>query len=85
MVRLGTNERKWKIVIEDDGAGFPFAGRFSSHELEGLGKGPVVIKERVHLLAGELTIESKPGQRVTAGNRIFLRTRLEPEPRSYYG
>jgi signal transduction histidine kinase len=26
------------------------------------GKGPAVIRERVRLLAGELTIESNPGQ-----------------------
>jgi signal transduction histidine kinase len=29
--------------------------------MESQGKGPVVIKERVHLIAGELTIESNPG------------------------
>jgi signal transduction histidine kinase len=27
-----------------------------------MGKGPLVIKERVRLIEGELTIESNPGQ-----------------------
>jgi signal transduction histidine kinase len=61
LVRLGTNDSKWKVTIEDDGSGFPFSGRLSQEDLDSQGKGPVVIKERVHLIAGELTIESNPG------------------------
>ena len=61
LVRLGANDSKWKITIEDDGSGFPFSGRLSQEDLDSQGKGPVVIKERVHLIAGELTIESNPG------------------------
>jgi signal transduction histidine kinase len=34
----------------------------SEAELANSGKGPAVIRERVRLLAGELTIESTPGQ-----------------------
>jgi signal transduction histidine kinase len=67
-VRLGVGDSGWKIVIEDDGQGFPFAGRFSQEQLDDLGKGPLVIKERVRLIEGELTIESNPGQ----GSRLEI-------------
>jgi signal transduction histidine kinase len=62
LVRLGASDGKWTVVIEDNGNGFPFAGRVTHAELDALGKGPVVIKERVRLIAGELTIESNPGR-----------------------
>jgi signal transduction histidine kinase len=61
LVRLGANDGKWAVIIEDDGSGFPFSGRLSQGELDSQGKGPVVIMERVHLIEGQLTIESNPG------------------------
>jgi signal transduction histidine kinase len=61
LVRLGSRNGAWHILIEDDGCGFPFAGRLAQAELDILGKGPLVIKERVRLIEGELTIESNPG------------------------
>ena len=68
LVRLGSRNGVWHILIEDDGRGFPFAGRLSHSELDTLGKGPLVIKERVRLIEGELTIESNPGQ----GSRLEI-------------
>jgi signal transduction histidine kinase len=62
LVRLGLNRDHWNLTIEDDGKGFPFAGRLSQKEMEEIGKGPMIIKERVRLIAGELTVESNPGQ-----------------------
>jgi signal transduction histidine kinase len=62
LVRLGAKNGRWVLIVEDDGSGFPFSGRFAQADLESLGKGPVVIKERVRLIDGDLTIESKPGQ-----------------------
>jgi signal transduction histidine kinase len=62
LVRLGSNPQRWNLIVEDDGKGFPFAGRFKQEEMEEMGKGPTIIKERVRLLAGELTVESTPGQ-----------------------
>jgi len=62
LVRLGSNPERWSLIIEDDGKGFPFAGRFKQEEMEEMGKGPTIIKERVRLLAGELTVESNPGK-----------------------
>ena len=62
LVRLSSSADKWSLTIEDDGKGFPFAGRFHQDQMEGIGKGPMIIKERVRLIAGELTVESNPGQ-----------------------
>jgi signal transduction histidine kinase len=60
-VRLATVNGHCRLSIDDDGIGFPFAGRFSQADLEAARKGPLVIKERVRLLGGQLTIESDPG------------------------
>ena len=62
LVRLAARNGAWNVVIEDDGCGFPFTGRLSQSELEAMGKGPLVIKERVRVIEGELTIESTPGR-----------------------
>jgi two-component system, NarL family, sensor histidine kinase DegS len=62
LVRLGVKDGLWRLSVEDDGRGFPFAGRYTQAELEAMGKGPVVIRERVRLIAGELTVESDPSR-----------------------
>jgi signal transduction histidine kinase len=68
-VRLAQRAGNLQLTVEDDGRGFPFSGRLSETELAMTGKGPVVIRERVRLLAGELTIESNPGH----GARVEVR------------
>jgi signal transduction histidine kinase len=62
LVRLSDNKERSQLVIEDNGKGFPFSGRLAQADLEKIGKGPMVIRERVRLIEGELTIESNPGQ-----------------------
>jgi signal transduction histidine kinase len=62
LVRLASNGKNWSLTVEDDGKGFPFAGRYNHQQVEESGKGPMIIKERVSLIAGELTVESNPGQ-----------------------
>jgi signal transduction histidine kinase len=62
LVRLSAKNGSWRVEIEDDGRGFPFSGRLSQNELDSIGKGPLVIKERVRVIDGELTIESTPGR-----------------------
>ena len=62
LVQLLHSGGNWELVIEDDGAGFPFTGRVSQSELDSAGRAPAIIRERVRLIHGELTIESKPGQ-----------------------
>ena len=68
LVRLTATDSHWQVTIEDDGRGFPFSGRFSLAELEEMGKGPMVIRERVRLIGGELTAESNPGR----GSRLVV-------------
>ncbi len=68
MVRFGTQNGSWKLVIDDDGQGFPFTGRFSLTELDDLRRGPTVIKERVRAVGGDLLIESTPGR----GSRLEI-------------
>jgi signal transduction histidine kinase len=62
LVHLGSSEGKWNLTIEDDGKGFPFTGRLNHDLIEEVGKGPMIIKERVGLIGGELTVESSPGK-----------------------
>jgi len=62
VVRLGFKDRIWRLVIDDDGRGFEFIGRFTHADLDSARKGPLVIKERVRSMGGELTIESTPGR-----------------------
>lgn len=62
VVTFGASENGWRVSVEDNGHGFPFSGRFSQAELDHMGKGPMVIRERVRLIEGELTIESNPGR-----------------------
>ncbi|MFZ0759690.1 MAG: histidine kinase [Candidatus Sulfotelmatobacter sp.] len=61
LVRLSSSPSQWSLTLEDDGKGFPFPGRLTQDQLEELGKGPMIIKERVRLIAGALTVESNPG------------------------
>jgi signal transduction histidine kinase len=61
LVRLSASANQWSLTLEDDGKGFPFSGRLTQDELDRMGKGPTIIKERVRLIAGALTVESNPG------------------------
>lgn len=79
LVRLAQRAGNLQLTVEDDGKGFAFAGTLSNAELETTGKGPAIIRERVRLLAGELTIESTPGH----GAR--LEVRIPPAKRADFG
>jgi signal transduction histidine kinase len=61
-VRLTAQGDQRKLIIEDDGCGFPFSGRLSQSELDKSNHGPTVLMERVRAIGGELTIESAPGR-----------------------
>ena len=61
LVRLASAGENWGLTLEDDGKGFPFEGRYNQQQMEEAGKGPMIIKERVRLIGGELTVESNPG------------------------
>ena len=62
MVRLASLSGSVRLVIEDDGRGFSFSGRRSQRELEVMCAGPVIIRERVRALRGELNVVSMPGK-----------------------
>lgn len=47
-----------RLVIADDGCGFPFRGRFDLATLNARGIGPASLKERVQSLAGALVLTS---------------------------
>jgi signal transduction histidine kinase len=62
VMRFEFSGRRWRLIIDDDGHGFDFSGRLSQRELDAGRKGPVIIKERVRSIGGELTIESAKGR-----------------------
>ncbi|PYS48963.1 MAG: hypothetical protein DMG13_24405 [Acidobacteria bacterium] len=73
LVRFSSQRGRWNLVIDDDGRGFDFSGTLSLAELDAIHKGPRTIKERVRLLKGQLTIESRPG----AGSRLTISAPLK--------
>jgi signal transduction histidine kinase len=60
-IQFGEREQGYLLTIRDNGTGFDFSGRLNLAELDSHGKGPKVLKERVHILGGGLEIESVPG------------------------
>jgi signal transduction histidine kinase len=77
LVRLALQTDACVLTIEDDGRGFEFSGRMSYGELKSSRRGPLVIKERVRAIGGELTIESTPGQ----GARLEIKFPRQVESR----
>ena len=61
VVKLWQNESRVVLVVDDNGEGFSFAGRFVGEELDRLRLGPISIKERTRSVGGILTVESNPG------------------------
>ncbi len=61
VVKLGQDDTKVFLIIDDNGLGFSFSGRFSSEDLDRLRLGPISIKERTRGVGGNLTVESNPG------------------------
>jgi signal transduction histidine kinase len=73
LVRLTGDGGTCSLVIEDDGRGFDFEGRFSARELDERRLGPAIIKERARIAGAELAVDSTPG----AGARVELIFREE--------
>lgn len=61
VVKLGQDEAQVSLVVDDNGRGFSFSGRYTSEELDRLRLGPISIKERTRSVGGTLTVESNPG------------------------
>jgi signal transduction histidine kinase len=61
VVKLGEDDSKVSLIVDDNGMGFSFSGRYASEELDRLRLGPISIKERTRSVGGTLTLESNPG------------------------
>jgi signal transduction histidine kinase len=61
VVKLGQDDSKVILIVDDNGMGFSFSGRYASEELDRLRLGPISIKERTRSVGGTLTLESNPG------------------------
>ena len=61
VVKLTQDDSRLALVVDDNGEGFSFAGRFTGDELDRLRLGPISIKERTRTVGGVLTVESNPG------------------------
>jgi signal transduction histidine kinase len=69
-LRAHRRGRQVEIVVEDNGAGFAFAGSFNLEELESARLGPISIKRRIKMLAGEMWVASRPGEGATLTFRV---------------
>ena len=61
VVKLWQDDTQVTLMVDDNGQGFSFAGRYVGDELERLRLGPISIKERARSVGGLLTVESTPG------------------------
>ena len=68
LIKLDRGDGGSRLIIEDDGRGFPFSGCFSQADLEADGRGPLVIRESVRSIDGELLLESIAGR----GSRLVI-------------
>jgi signal transduction histidine kinase len=68
LVTFADSNGNYRLTIADDGKGFDFAGRIVIEDPLSTAKGPTVIKERVHGIGGQLSIESYPGH----GSRLEI-------------
>jgi signal transduction histidine kinase len=61
VVKLWQDDSRLILVVDDNGEGFSFAGRFTGDELDRLRLGPISIKEHARAVGAALTVESSPG------------------------
>jgi len=61
LVNFARENGHYKLCIEDDGRGFGFTGYLPSSEIEASAHCPLVIKESVRAIGGELMIKSAEG------------------------
>jgi signal transduction histidine kinase len=57
-LEIETDQDQLRIVVADNGHGFPFRGRYDHVALEELRRGPISLKERIASLGGSLAIDS---------------------------
>lgn len=71
-VAVHASDARLRIVVTDDGRGFPFSGRREHAALVAANAGPVSLRERVAQLGGQICIESS-----ASGSRVELSIPLE--------
>ncbi len=76
VVKMWQDDSQVTLMIDDNGRGFSFTGRYMGEELERLRLGPISIKERARSLGGLLTVESTPGH----GARLTVEVPLGADP-----
>jgi PAS domain S-box-containing protein len=59
-VHLTQRDGALRIVVSDDGTGFPFEGRYEQEQLEAERLGPLLLRHRVMAADGRLAIDSSP-------------------------
>ncbi len=70
-VTVEKSDGQIRVVVADDGRGFPFKGRYEHSALVEMSQGPRSLLDRVTSLGGQLTIDSS-----TAGARVEMRLSL---------
>lgn len=68
LVTFAESNDSYRLTVADDGKGFDFAGKIVFEDPLSTAKGPTIIKERVHGIGAQLTIESYPGH----GSRLEI-------------
>ena len=74
-VEMDVLDARVRIVVADDGCGFPFHGRYDLAALTAHELGPVSLRERVDSLHGDLVLTSRP-----SGSRLEVTLPLYPPP-----
>jgi signal transduction histidine kinase len=57
-VEVGMQDNQVRIVVADNGTGFPFRGQYDHAALTDMKLGPVMLKERIASVGGSLSINS---------------------------
>ncbi len=70
-VTLESHSDGLRVVVSDDGRGFPFVGHFDHATLMQRNIGPVSLRERVAALGGEVLVDS-----TASGSRVEIRLPL---------
>jgi signal transduction histidine kinase len=72
-VMLQGNGDNLRVIVTDDGHGFPFEGRFDHDMLVRQNVGPASLRDRVRSLGGDVSVDSSP-----SGSKVEIRLPVVP-------